>query len=90
MGEVPCEVGVEGGERRGSCTSEKQLDISAARSLTPCLRLRSLLLLPPTPLGASPGVGSPRGGGGRWGGAAAQGTADWNPWGGKWSGAWAA
>lgn len=60
-------------------TSEKQLGISAARSLTPCLRLHSSLLPPPTPLGASPGVGSPRGGGGRRGGAAAPRTAEWNP-----------
>lgn len=28
------------------------------------------------------GVGSPRGGGGCWGGAVAPGTAEWNPWGG--------
>lgn len=70
-------------EGRGSGTSEKQLGVSAARSLTPCLRLHSSLLLPPTPLGASPGVGSPRGGGCCWGGAVAPGTAEWNPWGEK-------
>lgn len=60
-----CEVGVEGGVRGGAAALLRNSSgVSAARSLTPCLRLHSSLLLPPTPLGASPGVDSPRGGGG--------------------------
>lgn len=74
--------GSRGGVRGGAAALLRNSSaVSAARSLTPGLRLHSSLLLTPTLLRASPGVCSPGGGGGCEGGAAAGGggTAWRNP-----------